>query len=333
MAHPSKRSAKATCIRAPSKLEFMQLAYKEHQVLFLWTTLQLFTTIGVWFHGHHAESLALTAYAYFLFFDLFGLFNLLVSRTIRSSSYYTTPTLEHPFGLRRIEILFSFTNVIYMLFMSIYVTKEGMEHVILTHHSEHNHADFFMSFLVLICAVLVTAVSSLVFRHHAQLDRLNGRPQGPGSRFGGEDTLLGGLLKSSFTKANLFCCAIVLFSRFMVAISAYPALLDQLACMSVAIVMVYSVQSIFFAISKLLMQSATHVEGVDSALNELTSQPGVLGYLEEHFWTDAYGRVVGTLMVIADTNANPQGILASAHRSLGGCVHHLTVQVVRQAFA
>jgi Co/Zn/Cd efflux system component len=123
--------------KGPSLWKLIKEAYKYNHRMFYWILLYTFMSLGVWFYGHHAESLAITAYAYYLIFDTLGMLHLIYSQTIRHQSYYTKSTLLYPFGRLRTEVLFSFSNIIYLLFIAIYVVKEGLEHVILTDHYQH----------------------------------------------------------------------------------------------------------------------------------------------------------------------------------------------------
>ncbi|RKP10572.1 cation efflux family-domain-containing protein [Thamnocephalis sphaerospora] len=318
-------------VPSPTLLELAKLAYANHRVLALWSLLHLITSLGVWFHAHHAESLALTAYGYFLLFDAFGVINLLFSRTIRHTRYYMAQTLDRPFGRRRVEILFTFANVIFLLFIAIYVTKEGMEHVILTHHDEHNQTDISLSLLVLTGSLVVTLVSALVFRNHAQIGRLGSSVFASVRRAAGDNDVLKDLLGNPFTVSNLLCCLIALASRVLVTMSEHPGMVDQMLCIAVAAIMLYTAFPAFYALGTIFMQAATSVDGLHEAMCELTQQAGVVGCLDEHFWTDAYGHVIGTLTVVSDGRVHSQAVLASARRVLAGLVHQLTVQVVVHA--
>jgi Co/Zn/Cd efflux system component len=91
--------------------------------------------------------------------------------------------------------------------------------------------------------------------------------------------------------------------------------------------MIYTATPAFYALSTVLMQASTLIHPT-TFLSEMTQIPGVITYLDEHFWTDTFGRVIGTLTVVVDRSTSLQSVLVAVRRLLDGVVHQLTVQVV-----
>ncbi|KAI8868332.1 hypothetical protein GQ42DRAFT_42540 [Ramicandelaber brevisporus] len=105
-------------------------------------------TIAVilWLYGMVVDSLSILAYSYLVAFDAVGLVVLVIGSVLRTSTTLRLKTLSNPFGKQRLELLAAFTTIVCLLYASIHVTKEGLEHVLLPHeaseHDPHNVLSF-----------------------------------------------------------------------------------------------------------------------------------------------------------------------------------------------
>ncbi|EIW79523.1 hypothetical protein CONPUDRAFT_166279 [Coniophora puteana RWD-64-598 SS2] len=129
----------------------------------------------LWARGQQLGSLSCTGLGYWVVFDAFGVgIPPLVKRGMRVSRSYASA---------RLPTLLAFTQCCYLMFASVYVCKETVEHVLLSagdsgsapegHHHHHGDEspDFGVPFPVLqLLVTLVTLLStSLMFGHHESL--------------------------------------------------------------------------------------------------------------------------------------------------------------------
>ncbi|CAH1762713.1 3850_t:CDS:2 [Entrophospora sp. SA101] len=83
------------------------------------------------------NGLALTGFAYLVIFDAMGIFTIFISTVLITYRSLREPTIKNPFGVQRYEILFGFINILYLLFVALYILKEGLEHLLLETSEEH----------------------------------------------------------------------------------------------------------------------------------------------------------------------------------------------------
>jgi len=76
----------------------------------------------------HPPIKALSAYGYFLLFDLFGLISQMISLILKWK--LISPSKLYSYGIDRFEIVFSFSVSLSLLFSGLYVIKESLEHLL-----------------------------------------------------------------------------------------------------------------------------------------------------------------------------------------------------------
>ncbi|OCH90501.1 hypothetical protein OBBRIDRAFT_877280 [Obba rivulosa] len=138
---------------------------------------QFFLGAWVWIVGQQIGSLSCTGLGYWVVFDAFGvaLGHIIPGYLARSSMQSVT---KRPFGNSRMEALITFAQSVYLLFASVYVCKETVEHMLLSsgegHH--HHHGDegsemFGIQFpTLLLCTTLISLLTTTVaFSNHSKL--------------------------------------------------------------------------------------------------------------------------------------------------------------------
>ncbi|CAJ0754941.1 6720_t:CDS:2 [Entrophospora sp. SA101] len=109
---------------------------------------------------------ALTGFAYLVIFDAMGIFTIFISTVLITYRSLREPTIKNPFGVQRYEILFGFINILYLLFVALYILKEGLEHLLLETSEEHYDHNFVFPLYWVILALGVTLISAINYRNH-----------------------------------------------------------------------------------------------------------------------------------------------------------------------
>ncbi|EIN14641.1 hypothetical protein PUNSTDRAFT_96639 [Punctularia strigosozonata HHB-11173 SS5] len=92
----------------------------------------------MWVAGQQNGSLACTGLGYWIVFDAFGiaLAKVLPGYLARKSMQSKT---RRPYGNARVETVFLFAQTVYLIFASVYVCKETVEHLLLSAGEGHHH--------------------------------------------------------------------------------------------------------------------------------------------------------------------------------------------------
>ncbi|PIL29101.1 transporter [Ganoderma sinense ZZ0214-1] len=131
----------------------------------------------LWITGQQVGSLACTGLGYWVVFDAFGvaLGHVLPNYLAHSDRRAET---RRPYGNARVETVMMFAQSVYLIFTSVYVCKETVEHLLLSsgegHH--HHHGDevssvFGIEFPIrLLFITLISLLSTAIFyNNHAKL--------------------------------------------------------------------------------------------------------------------------------------------------------------------
>ncbi|EMD36967.1 hypothetical protein CERSUDRAFT_51026 [Gelatoporia subvermispora B] len=141
------------------------------------TVWQFFLGVWVWIAGQQIGSLACTGLGYWVVFDAFGvaLRHVLPGYLARSP---IRADMRRPLGNARLETLVIFAQSVYLLFASVYVCKETVEHMLLSsgegHH--HHHGDevsemFGIEFpILMLCTTVISLLTTTIaFSNHSKL--------------------------------------------------------------------------------------------------------------------------------------------------------------------
>ena len=167
---------------------------------------------AVWVTGQQTGSLSCTGLGYWVVFDSFGLSlsriipgylarDSMQSRNRRTYGYLTSSPLSTSFAEResrngRLETVLMFAQTVYLIFASVYICKETVEHLLLSagddqqHHADHHHhsdgyiafhskANFVTKFrtiysgalpiVLAFLSLIFVAVNALGFENHSKL--------------------------------------------------------------------------------------------------------------------------------------------------------------------
>ncbi|CAI2191578.1 6530_t:CDS:2 [Funneliformis geosporum] len=295
------------------------------KTLFTWGSVHLFLGILLWLKGQWGCGLALTGFAYLVIFDALGVFTIFISSVIATYRSLRESSIRNPYGVQRYEILFGFMNTLYLLFVALYMLKEGLEHFILETSEEHveGHSPDFPMVWVL-SALGATLISAIGYRNHKGFSALS---RSTSSMIGTQSNL--------FTLATLLCGASVILVGVLTEQNHSLGWLDKLVSILESILMFYLAGPVAVALGKILLQTTPDIElrSLEACLREIQLDPTILSLTATHFWANSYGQLVGTICVQIKPDANEQTVLACVYSRLSPLFvsgfSELTVQIVK----
>ncbi|KAI0772889.1 hypothetical protein BD413DRAFT_36411 [Trametes elegans] len=263
----------------------------------------------LWITGQQVGSLSCTGLGYWVVFDAIGvaLGHILPNYLARPDKRAET---RRPYGNARIETVVTFAQSVYLIFASVYVCKETLEHVLLSsgegHH--HHHGDeassvFGIDFPVLL--LFITFISLLttaaVFDNHAKLVNTAGnhipslasllpaRSRYRASAFT-YPPLLNNLLTNPYSLAPLSFAAAALFTATSVPPRQHRPL-DLILAAVEAIVTFKLAYRAAVALGAVLLQTSParglaggRMEAFLRAMREIERHPQVLHLPAPHIW-------------------------------------------------
>ncbi|CAB4431154.1 unnamed protein product [Rhizophagus irregularis] len=309
------------------------------KTLFAWGTIHLFLGIFLWLKGQWGCGLALTGFAYLVIFDALGVFTTFISSVIATYRPLRESTIRNPFGVQRYEILFGFINALYLLFVALYMLKEGLEHFMLETSEEHvegHSPDFPMGWVLL--ALGATLISAIYYRNHIRFSALlRSASSVIGTRplnywqFNDGFTIV---LTNLFTLSTLLCGSSVILVGVITEQNHSLGWLDKLVSILESILMFYLAIPVSTALGKILLQTTPDVIliSLEDRLREIQLDPTILSLTATHFWENSYGKLVGTICVQVNPDANEQAVLANVYSRLSPLFDgsgELTIQIVK----
>ncbi|TKY87489.1 hypothetical protein EX895_003503 [Sporisorium graminicola] len=260
---------------------------------------------ALWMAGQEVDSLSATGLGYLVVFDAMGILSSAISDWAleweqhasdlrRRSGKPEGATLKRPYGMHRVSTLLHFVQTIYLLFASVYVLKESVEHALLEggsgdgspatdgliesasgHDHSHAHAEhslgIVMPNLLLALSLAACVFSNIVMGNHAKLVAAcgistaasGGAPGGP--RHGRSGSVLMrpselawpllALLANPFSLTVLFFSSALLFAGLTMP-SIQVAALDKVLAGLESVSMFYVAYPASVALGKVLLQTA-----------------------------------------------------------------------------
>ncbi|GBE83471.1 hypothetical protein BKA93DRAFT_358544 [Sparassis latifolia] len=271
---------------------------------------QFLLGVWLWISGQQVGSLSCTGLGYWVIFDALGV---VLSSVL--PGYLAGPSMRadirRPFGNTRVETVVAFAQSVYLLFASVYVCKETVEHILLSsgegHH--HHHGDevteiFGIDFpLFLLCTTFVSLLlTSFTFNNHSKLVSTAGNHIPPLTallpsryRYGSLSPLsfpprLANLLANPYTLAPLvFCTSILCTSLFSPPYQQRPY--DLILAGFETVVTFSLAYSATVALGAVLLQTSPsrglpggRMEAFLRAMREIERHPQVLHLPAPHFW-------------------------------------------------
>ncbi|KDQ56617.1 hypothetical protein JAAARDRAFT_36096 [Jaapia argillacea MUCL 33604] len=137
----------------------------------------------LWVSGQQVGSLACTGLGYWVVFDSFGIaLSGVVSRWSDRGGLHGS--IRRPYGNARMETVLLFAQSVYLMFSSVYVCKETVEHLLLSageeghhHHFGDETMDVFgiqLPYLLILGSIVSLAASSVIFESHSKLVNISG---------------------------------------------------------------------------------------------------------------------------------------------------------------
>ncbi|RIA87899.1 cation efflux family-domain-containing protein [Glomus cerebriforme] len=315
--------------------------HPSQKTLFTWGTVHLFLGILLWLKGQWGCGLALTGFAYIVIFDAFGVFTTFISSVIATYRSLRESTIRNPFGVQRYEILFGFINTLYLLFVALYMLKEGLEHFILESSEEHveDHSPDFPMIWVLL-TLGATLISAICYRNHkgfSALLRSASSVMEPQPNYRQTNDGFSILLTNLFTLSTLLCGASVIFVGVLTEKNHSLGWLDKLVSILESALMFYLAGPVAAALGKILLQTTpdSTLRSLEACLREIQLDPTILSLSATHFWANSYGQLVGTICIQVNQDANEQAVLANVYDRLSPLFVNndgsgeLTVQIVK----
>ncbi|KAJ7594231.1 hypothetical protein C8J56DRAFT_777486 [Mycena floridula] len=280
-------------------------------------TVQFILGAWLWVSGQQNGSLGCTGLGYWVVFDSFGI---AVSRILpwrlESQSEQRAEQVKRPYGNARIQTVFVFAQVVYLMFSSVYVCKETVEHLLLSagggegHHHHHGdeeglgHSKIEFPVFLIIVSFISIVVSALLFDNHAELvqttgnriaspvelirswsssSRIHVTPEIPSSS-------LGLILSNPYVVSPLFFCLSVIFVVSSVPTSQHRTCDLVLACLITVVTfnVAYKASSV---LGTVLLQTSPRrglsggkMESFLRVMRELERHPQVMHLPAPHIW-------------------------------------------------
>ncbi|THU81858.1 hypothetical protein K435DRAFT_831774 [Dendrothele bispora CBS 962.96] len=282
-----------------------------------WTVTQFMLGAWMWVAGQQIGSLSCTGVGYWVVFDAFGvgLGNVLpgwLGTGVKSER----EKLRRSYGNARVETVFMFAQVVYLMFASVYVCKETVEHVLLSgggegHHHHHGdeERDFGVEFplLLTLLSCLSLIVSAAFFDNHSKLVDITGNripslnslilsltsSSSSHRSFRNESpptTLVGTVLSNPYVSSPLFFCLAILFVSILVSPSQHMAFDLAIAALITFVTFRVAYQA-SVVLGTVLLQtsprrglSSGRMEAFLRAMREIEKHPQVLHLPAPHIW-------------------------------------------------
>ncbi|CEP13157.1 hypothetical protein [Parasitella parasitica] len=302
-------------------------------------------SIGVilWWLGASRESLSITGFSYLVLFDAFGTLNNFISSVLHFNPAFTAMTTKRPFGVRRFEVVAALANTIFLLFGTMYTTKESLEHLLLeerhgssggNHHGGDHHGasefPFGLLFMLLV-AIAASFASSVKLKNHGNLVNLIRKSPEVHPDYI-QNSPVDALVKNVFSLCIVGAGTVVFFSQFFGLSS--PSV-DKFLSFAEASLMLYLGAPTATALAKVLLQTMpdTMTHAIDHHLRLIQQIPAVVSVDKVHFWQNAYGKCIGTIEVHTRPDADEDAVIDASFSILEPLIKEnegeLTVSVIK----
>jgi len=284
--------------------------------LFLFICLLFFAVFIQFFYGFVTGSLGLLSTAFHTSCDLVAMCISLAAMVFAKHQ----PTRRFSYGYDRMETLASFSNGVFLLFVSLFLVKEIIERF-LESEIEEIHTNGIIPISLL--ALVINIIGVTFFRDHARIKielRHNAHEENI-------YTIVVHILVDIFGNIGNIIAVWLLSAGFHSA--------DAILAIIIISVMIYNALPIVQRTGKILFQTTPFSirDQLEKALRESSTLDGVLECKEEHFWTQSPGVFVGTLIIRVRSDAQEQVVLQKVQNLFRPMITHLTVQVEKDNWA
>ncbi|KAM9960937.1 hypothetical protein ACTFIW_010097 [Dictyostelium discoideum] len=277
-----------------------------------WISVMLVFTIYEIFYGAYLESLGLVSDGFHALFDCIGmgiaLLAMLVGKRGISNQEYT-------YGYDRWEVLGTFSNGCFLLFVSFFLFLESIERLLEPPHI-HNHGRV-MSLATI--SLIINIVGVLFFKQKS-----NERKQQSSIRSENLLTISHHILVDSCTSLGVILSSLV-GQAFGLEIS------DSLISIIIACIIVYNALPICIKTSAILLQTTPDQLkiNINNAIKDILVMEGVIDVTDKHFWSHSPGNIIATVNLLTKKNCDDFTLTQSIRNRLS-FVQDLTIQLDKE---
>lgn len=305
---------------------------KEAKKILIFLGLNICGTLTLLLWCHHTNSMALTAYTYLSFFDMFSLLICLLSIWVRQQQ----PTPAFSFGYERFEVLATFASTMLAQLGALFIVKESIERMI---QQPEVHTGRLLVGLVLAFIIhmfLTYSVDNRALNHVILASSSSWLQEHMTDISESVCHIVPGLSKLLLPRINPL--ALIAFAGGFALTITYVLIdtklyysMDTFAAMLIAIMTCGTMFPMAIYTGKILLQTTpSHMLGqLDKVLREASTLDGVLEFRHEHFWTLSFGTLAGSVQVRVRRDADEQLVLAHVYSRLSNIVSNLTVQIFK----
>ncbi|KAI7958556.1 hypothetical protein MJO29_006773 [Puccinia striiformis f. sp. tritici] len=161
----------------------------------------------LWLRGQQVDCLSLSGLGYLVVFDAIGAIHQIFIEEVGANDGIdrvweslgrkdSMSNIRLPFGRSRLVTLSLFSQSLFLLFSAIYVCKEAVEHMLMSHphasegtgsgshlgHSERHQSEMEVSCTLVGSTLALVLFNALVTQNHRSLSQISGREEGVSSR-------------------------------------------------------------------------------------------------------------------------------------------------------
>ncbi|KAG2223366.1 hypothetical protein INT45_002861 [Circinella minor] len=299
------------------------------KTIFTWFLIHSMVGSLVWWAGTSRDSACMIGFSYLVIFDALGVLNIFISDIVRTNPAFLAINTKRPFAARRYEIVFAMATTVYLLFVTMYTTKESLEHLLMEKGNasteDHHHEAHlgFGGFIIMCIAMTATVLSSVSLRNHENFVRYLRRspPTVHGYSYNVLNRARGNAVKivlSNIYSFSIVSCGLAVVFLYMFGMAS--PFMDKLTAFGESAVMLYLGGPTAAALAKLLLQTTPDGvrSGIESRLLEIRQNPNVIAIDRVHFWQNTYGKCVGTLEIQVKPDTDEQSLLQFVYQKLEG---------------
>jgi len=281
---------------------------------------------------HSTNSMALTAFAFILIFDLLCLVTCLLTVWVEGQQ----PTDVYSFGYERFEVLAVFSCTMLALLGAFFIMKESVESLLFPPEVHTGRLLVGTVFGLLVHLSVMYTMKNRAFQHVIDASSSSWLQEHVTDMSESLCSVVPGLSKLLLPRINPF--ALIGFGSSFLLIGTY-FLIDEyqyyVADPWAAIFIAFMIFGTMFPMSsytgKILLQTtpAHMLSQLDKVLREASTLDGVLEFRHEHFWTLSFGSLAGCVQVRVRRDADEQLVLAHVYNRLNNLVSKLTIQIFK----
>ena len=236
-------------------------------------------------------SLALTALSHLILFDSFGAMLCVVVDVLGNFEVWKRSSIRHPFGLERAEVLAGFAMSVLLLFMGMDLIHHNAQHFLegIGHEPHHVHEHERVSpggiDTSSLLAIVSTIISALGLKNHARIGKV--------MRFAYIESLPS-ILSNPSHFLTITCSSLLLLLPLL-SIEMYNWLDSTLSSTIAFSMCILGGRLVHTLGLMLLMSYSGKAEGVDGVLQDIETDPLVMGIDEAQFWQVHYGLCMANL--------------------------------------